>query len=136
MAGCCCAKSRNARTTIVESFQDIDRHQYFNTNSLWLRLDLLKEQLAADAGVLPLPMIRNNKTVDPRDKNSTAGGPVGNRDGRGDRVLRRRDGDRSAAQPVRAGEDHGRSARPAVRRLRGAGQRPGPARGLAQRRAA
>lgn len=56
----------------VEFFQNIDRHQYFNTNSLWLRLDLLKEQLAADAGVLPLPMIRNNKTVDPRDKKSPA----------------------------------------------------------------
>ncbi len=55
----------------IDVFQDIDRHQYFNTNSLWLRLDRLKEQLAADAGVLPLPMIRNNKTVDPRDKNST-----------------------------------------------------------------
>ncbi len=56
----------------ADAFQDIDRHQYFNTNSLWLRLDLLKEQLAADSGVLPLPMIRNNKTVDPRDKKSTA----------------------------------------------------------------
>jgi UTP--glucose-1-phosphate uridylyltransferase len=56
----------------MEAFQDIERHQYFNTNSLWLRLDLLKEQLAADSGVLPLPMIRNNKTVDPRDKKSTA----------------------------------------------------------------
>lgn len=56
----------------VEAFQDIDRHCYFNTNNLWLRLDLLKEQLAADAGVLPLPMIRNNKTVDPRDKKSPA----------------------------------------------------------------
>lgn len=55
----------------MEAFQDIDRHRYFNTNSLWLRLDLLKEQLAADSGVLPLPMIRNNKTVDPRDKKST-----------------------------------------------------------------
>jgi UTP--glucose-1-phosphate uridylyltransferase len=55
----------------LDSFQDIGRHQYFNTNSLWLRLDLLKEQLAADQGVLPLPMIRNRKTVDPRDKNST-----------------------------------------------------------------
>ena len=56
----------------ADAFQDIDRHPYFNTNSLWLRLDLLKEQLAADSGVLPLPMIRNNKTVDPRDKKSTA----------------------------------------------------------------
>jgi UTP--glucose-1-phosphate uridylyltransferase/phosphoglucomutase len=56
----------------MDAFQDIDRHRYFNTNSLWLRLDLLKEQLAADSGVLPLPMIRNSKTVDPRDKKSTA----------------------------------------------------------------
>ena len=55
----------------IEEFQDIERHRYFNTNSLWLRLDLLKEQLAADSGVLPLPMIRNNKTIDPRDKKST-----------------------------------------------------------------
>jgi UTP--glucose-1-phosphate uridylyltransferase len=55
----------------LNAFQDIDRHQYFNTNSLWLRLDLLKEQLADDDGALPLPMIRNNKTVDPRDRKST-----------------------------------------------------------------
>jgi UDP-N-acetylglucosamine pyrophosphorylase len=54
----------------LAAFQDIERHRYFNTNSLWLRLDLLKAQLAADAGVLPLPMIRNRKTVDPRDKTS------------------------------------------------------------------
>lgn len=56
----------------LDAFQDISRHRYFNTNSLWLRLDLLKEQLAADDGVLPLPMIRNRKTVDPRDKHSPA----------------------------------------------------------------
>lgn len=55
----------------LEAFQDIDRHRYFNTNSIWLRLDLLKEALAAEGGVLPLPMIRNRKTVDPRDKSST-----------------------------------------------------------------
>ena len=54
-----------------ESFQDIGRHRYFNTNTLWMRLDLMKKQLEADEGVLPLPMIRNNKTVDPRDKTST-----------------------------------------------------------------
>jgi UTP--glucose-1-phosphate uridylyltransferase len=54
----------------VEAFQDIERHRYFNTNSLWLRLDLLKEQLEIDSGVLPLPMIKNRKTVDPRDKKS------------------------------------------------------------------
>jgi UDP-N-acetylglucosamine pyrophosphorylase len=55
----------------LDTFQDIARHRYFNTNSLWIRLDHLKEELKADHGVLPLPMIRNVKTVDPRDKTST-----------------------------------------------------------------
>ncbi|MEP4076899.1 UTP--glucose-1-phosphate uridylyltransferase [Haloferula sp.] len=55
----------------LESFQDIDRHRYFNTNSIWLRLDVLKQRLEEGNGVLPLPMIRNRKTVDPRDKGST-----------------------------------------------------------------
>ena len=55
----------------LEAFQDIGRHCYFNTNSLWIRLDLLKIQLEADEGALPLPMIKNQKTVDPRDKAST-----------------------------------------------------------------
>jgi len=55
----------------ISSFQDIERHRYFNTNSLWIRLDLLKKQLEKDDGALPLPMIKNSKTVDPRDKSST-----------------------------------------------------------------
>lgn len=54
----------------LAAFQNIDKHQYFNTNSLWLRLDIIKSQLAANGGVLPLPMIRNCKTIDPRDPNS------------------------------------------------------------------
>ncbi len=54
------------------AFQDIDRHRYFNTNSIWLRLDALRDRLAADGGVLPLPMIRNRKTLDPRDPGSPA----------------------------------------------------------------
>lgn len=55
----------------LDEFQNIDKHQYFNTNSLWLNLEKLKAQLKADSGVLPLPMIKNKKTVDPRDPNST-----------------------------------------------------------------
>lgn len=55
----------------LEAFQDIDRHRYFNTNSIWLRLDLLKQRLEQGGGLLPLPMISNSKTVDPRDKGST-----------------------------------------------------------------
>jgi len=54
----------------LDSFQDIGRHQFFNTNNLWLRLDRLQEALAEYGGFLPLPLIRNEKTVDPRDSDS------------------------------------------------------------------
>jgi len=50
----------------VDAFQDISRHRYFNTNSLWLDLEQLR-----DVGPLELPLIVNRKTVDPRDKSST-----------------------------------------------------------------
>lgn len=56
----------------LEEFQNIDKHRYFNTNNLWLNLEKLKAQLKADSGVLPLPMIKNKKTVDPREPQSTA----------------------------------------------------------------
>lgn len=54
----------------IESFQDISRHQFFNTNNLWLNLRALQDKLNACGGVLPLPVIQNQKTVDPRDKTS------------------------------------------------------------------
>ena len=55
----------------IKEFQNIDKHQYFNTNNLWIRLDKLKELLDRFDGVVPLPMIKNKKTVDPRDSSST-----------------------------------------------------------------
>jgi UTP--glucose-1-phosphate uridylyltransferase len=51
-------------------FQDIDRHRYFNTNNLWIRLDRLFEELTSGPGYIALPLIRNEKNVDPRDKKS------------------------------------------------------------------
>ncbi|NEG71070.1 UTP--glucose-1-phosphate uridylyltransferase [Bifidobacterium ramosum] len=51
--------------------QDIAKHPYFNTNSIWVRIDALKAKLAEYDGVLPLPVIRNQKTVDPTDPEST-----------------------------------------------------------------
>jgi len=54
----------------MDVFQDIERHRYFNTNNLWLRLDHLAEALRRNGGLLPLPVITNLKTVDPRDKKS------------------------------------------------------------------
>ena len=55
----------------IDEFQNIGKHCYFNTNSLWIRLDALKDLLEIENGVLPLPMIQNKKTVDPRDSQST-----------------------------------------------------------------
>ena len=49
------------------AFQDIGRHRFFNTNNLWVRLDTLREKLKASGGFVALPLIKNSKTVDPRD---------------------------------------------------------------------
>ena len=58
-------------TEDLESFQNIDKHQYFNTNNIWVNLETLKNVMGASEGVLPLPVIVNEKTVDPRDSKST-----------------------------------------------------------------
>jgi UTP--glucose-1-phosphate uridylyltransferase len=54
----------------VDAFQDTQRHRYFNTNTLWIDLQALRE-VVDDAGAVDLPMIVNRKTVDPTDKSST-----------------------------------------------------------------
>jgi UTP--glucose-1-phosphate uridylyltransferase len=54
----------------LEAFSDINKHKFFNTNNIWIHLPSLKAALEARNGVLPLPLIRNSKTVDPRDANS------------------------------------------------------------------
>jgi len=53
-----------------EEFQDIALYRYFNTNSLWLDLRALKDALTRYDGILPLPLIRNRKTLDPRDSST------------------------------------------------------------------
>jgi UTP--glucose-1-phosphate uridylyltransferase len=54
----------------LDAFQDVKRYRFFNTNNLWVDLDALAGVLQEHDGVLPLPMIRNEKTVDPADKRS------------------------------------------------------------------
>mmetsp|Transcript_29901 Transcript_29901/g.49335 ORF Transcript_29901/g.49335 Transcript_29901/m.49335 type:complete len:1057 (+) Transcript_29901:35-3205(+) len=53
-----------------KEFQDITKHRFFNTNNLWVRLDKLKEIIDKFGGFVPLPMIMNKKTVDPKDDSS------------------------------------------------------------------
>ncbi|KAB8145244.1 UTP--glucose-1-phosphate uridylyltransferase [Chloroflexia bacterium SDU3-3] len=56
----------------MAAFQDIQRHRYFNTNNIWLNLRALAQVLAEQGGVIKLPMIRNKKTLDPREPQSPA----------------------------------------------------------------
>ena len=51
-------------------FTDTEQHPYFHTNNLWFDLRALRAELAARRGVLGLPLIRNEKTVDPADPTS------------------------------------------------------------------
>merc|ERR1712117_258372 len=43
----------------------------FNTNNLWVDLVALKAIFEKHDGSIPLPVMKNSKTVDPRDKKST-----------------------------------------------------------------
>ncbi len=101
----------------LEAFQDITRHRFFNTNTIWLDLRVLASEFARD-GVLELPMIVNRKTVDPADGASPAviqletamGAAIDAFDGA--RALR------VPALALRAGEDDRRPAGPALGRVR------------------
>eukprot|EP00747_Dinoflagellata_sp_TGD_P145655 gnl/TRDRNA2_/TRDRNA2_176607_c0_seq1.p1 gnl/TRDRNA2_/TRDRNA2_176607_c0~~gnl/TRDRNA2_/TRDRNA2_176607_c0_seq1.p1 ORF type:complete len:493 (+),score=128.76 gnl/TRDRNA2_/TRDRNA2_176607_c0_seq1:203-1480(+) len=54
-----------------KAFEDVSKYCYFNTNNLWVDLVKLKESFDKAGGALPLPVMKNDKTVDPRDKKST-----------------------------------------------------------------
>jgi UTP--glucose-1-phosphate uridylyltransferase len=49
---------------------DATRHPFFHTNNLWFNLEALAAELDRTSGVLELPLIRNDKTVDPADSSS------------------------------------------------------------------
>ncbi len=52
-------------------FQDVTRHRFFNTNSLWIDLRALDAALEDAGGALELPLMVNRKTVDPKNPDST-----------------------------------------------------------------
>ncbi|HWP64875.1 MAG TPA: UTP--glucose-1-phosphate uridylyltransferase [Candidatus Limnocylindria bacterium] len=54
----------------VTAFQDVRRHRYFNTNNLWVDLDVLARLLEERRGILGLSMIVNEKPIDPHDPSS------------------------------------------------------------------
>ena len=56
----------------MDAFTDVDRHPFFHVNNLWIDLRVLDALLREREGVLGLPMIVNEKTVDPADSASPA----------------------------------------------------------------
>ncbi|MFL6064415.1 MAG: UTP--glucose-1-phosphate uridylyltransferase [Friedmanniella sp.] len=53
-------------------FTDEHRHPFFHTNNLWFNLEVLSRTLKERNGVLGLPLIKNEKTVDPADPSTPA----------------------------------------------------------------
>jgi len=53
----------------INAFQDINLYGFFNTNNIWINLKALMG-LIEKQGAVKLPMIRNPKTLDPRDEDS------------------------------------------------------------------
>jgi len=54
-----------------DSFTDVERWRWYNTNNIWIDLRALKDLQTADRAAPYLPLIVNRKTVDPRDPDST-----------------------------------------------------------------
>ena len=64
-------ETAQTRPEDADAAADIETHPFFNTNNLWLDLRALAAELERSGGVLDLPLIRNDKTVDPTDPTST-----------------------------------------------------------------
>jgi UTP--glucose-1-phosphate uridylyltransferase len=54
----------------MDAFTDVERHPYFHVNNLWVDLRALDALHPERDGVLGLPMIVNEKTVDPADSST------------------------------------------------------------------
>jgi UTP--glucose-1-phosphate uridylyltransferase len=53
-----------------ESFQNIDRHVFFNTNNIWINLESLEQTIQKSKNMIVLPIIRNRKKLNPVDKST------------------------------------------------------------------
>lgn len=54
----------------MHHFTDLHRHPFFHTNNLWFNIESLRDLLRETEGVVDLPLIRNEKNVDPTDGSS------------------------------------------------------------------
>ncbi|MET0998997.1 MAG: UTP--glucose-1-phosphate uridylyltransferase [Marmoricola sp.] len=54
----------------LEALGDLDRHKFCSTNNLWFDLERMRREIQRRDGILGLPLIRNQKNVDPSDSSS------------------------------------------------------------------
>ena len=54
----------------LEDLTDLSRHKYASTNNVWFDLEAMRTELDRRDGILGLPLIRNEKTIDPSDASS------------------------------------------------------------------
>ena len=52
-------------------FQNVNKHRYFNTNNIWIRLDRLRSLMRSSDNNLNLPLIINRKNLNPSDSQSS-----------------------------------------------------------------
>ena len=55
---------------VIPEFRDVKKYRHFNTNNIWLDLQAIVEEAKKHDGSIPLPLIANRKTVNPRDRSS------------------------------------------------------------------
>jgi UTP--glucose-1-phosphate uridylyltransferase len=60
----CIRESAQCHPDEQPGFMDIEYHQFFNTNNLWIHLPTLQRILREHDNILPLPLIRNTKRID------------------------------------------------------------------------
>ncbi|MCW2828615.1 MAG: UTP--glucose-phosphate uridylyltransferase, partial [Marmoricola sp.] len=54
----------------LEALGDLDRHKFSSTNNLWFDLERMRDEIRRRQGILGLPLIRNQKHVEPSDSSS------------------------------------------------------------------
>ncbi len=54
----------------LKALEDLDRHRFCSTNNLWFDLERMRHEMRRRDGILGLPLIRNQKHVDPNNLKS------------------------------------------------------------------
>lgn len=63
-------ESAQVKTEDSDDFQNYKKYKFFNTNSIWIKIEELIKIMNQNKGVLDLPLIINKKNINPSDSKS------------------------------------------------------------------